>query len=125
MRKTVAIFFLISFMASTTHFYELVKLPEFAKHFAEHKKEDANISFWKFISIHYFQGNVKDADYAQDMKLPFKTLDQNCTGIVLDVPAPVFNLKAITPYAIKTFAIRHTDFHNSLYSSAIWQPPKA
>lgn len=125
MRKAIAIFFLFTFMASTAHLYELVKLPEFVGHFVEHKKEDASISFWQFISIHYFKGNVQDADYAKDMKLPFKTLDHTSTIVVLDVPVRVFNLKTNTIYTKKSFTKTDPHFYNSSYSAAIWQPPKA
>jgi hypothetical protein len=57
-----------------------MKLPLFVKHFIEHKDKDAQLSLSKFIEMHYANTDVKDVDYDEDMKLPFKT-HNICIGI--------------------------------------------
>lgn len=91
MNKLITIFFLTSYLFSRTVLGQLVKLPAFVNHFKEHKTQNKDLTIWQFLCIHYAHGNVKDADYEEDMKLPFKT-HLNCfiqTNVV--VPPTFFN----------------------------------
>lgn len=113
-------------MFANTELSELFKLPALISHYIEHKQEDKNLSFWQFLCIHYAHGNVKDADYDKDMKLPFKTHD-NCVASIVCIAAPTtlsFVIKPVYHCTEKqNFYIKDFQF-SSLYLSSIWQPPK-
>lgn len=95
-------------------------------HFNEHKEQDKNLTLLGFLAIHYAHGDVKDADYDKDMKLPFKTHDGCTVQINVTVPPSSILLatKKITATSKHKIYI-HTDVSiTSAYLSAIWQPPK-
>lgn len=106
-----------------TELHQLLKLPVLLQHFQEHKKEDKDISLFRFIAMHYFNGTKKDKDYDRDMQLPFKTAD--CTTLVstaahphqLQAERPEFFIKRSYP-AVKNNSILQS------HLSDIWQPPK-
>jgi hypothetical protein len=104
-----------------------MKLPLFVKHFIEHKGKDNQLSLSKFIEMHYAHGDVKDADYDEDMKLPFKT-HNSCSGIsgISFIPNSFIDL-CIKPLSSKENSYSHYQerFLTSSYLSSIWQPPKS
>ncbi len=114
-------------MLTSAQFSELFKLPIVAEHFDEHQTEDANLTIWEFISIHYMHGEVDDDDFDKDMKLPFKSLTFSNTYTITfcnplldyELPKNVFfkssDKKTIFGYQFSFSA----DYFNS-----IWQPPK-
>ena len=73
MKRIIALTFLSLYLISTTELHQLLKLPALVEHFSEHQQKDKTITLWKFLCIHYANGNKKDADYEKDSKLPFKT----------------------------------------------------
>lgn len=66
---------LCTFTASATPFGELLKLPVLIEHLREHRRESPDMTLIGFFILHYFSGDVRDADYERDMQLPFKTVD--------------------------------------------------
>lgn len=126
MKKTMVFLVLSLYLISTTELYQLLKLPAFVEHFTAHQKQDKNISLWQFVSLHYANGDLKDADHAQDMKLPFKTHD-NCNFINLNVLVPQLNFSIMGPYSVMTTKIVYgykQPFSDYRHLSSIWQPPK-
>ena len=124
----MAIVLLSFYLLSATELSQLLKIPAFVSHFNEHQAEDKDITLWEFLHIHYAQGDVKDADYEEDMKLPFKTHDIGFAQISIAVPPSflfILNEKPIV-FFNKTKKQFFTDekVFNS-YQSAIWQPPKS
>ncbi len=112
---------------ANTQLGELLKLPKLLQHYISHKNETPEINFWQFLNMHYNNGNPKDADYDEDMKLPFKTVNLNysafdyCTENVLE-----FNFKKKNKELIvSNFFPRKNLMYTSNCLSAIWQPPKA
>ena len=126
MRRTAAYLFLFVYLFANTELHELAKVGAFVAHFAEHQKENKDITLIEFIKIHYFSGNVVDADYEQDMKLPFKTTDFSNFSPTHTIPQPVF--LAFQPVlSIESVGLPLYD-QSALPSSHlndIWQPPKA
>ncbi len=87
MKKAFAIFLVSLYIFSFTETRELLKLPAFIEHYKEHKAENSHITLLGFITLHYLNGSQKDADYAKDMKLPFKTHDFSCYNLAIqDLP---------------------------------------
>lgn len=126
MKKVIAILFIILFMSSSTHINELLKLPAFISHYIEHKNDDAKMNFFKFLSIHYMNGEGHDADHPKDMKLPFKTLINNSNATAL-YAAPGVNLFSIAQPAtpvVKPKIAACIVLYTSKFASAIFQPPK-
>lgn len=126
MKKFTAILLLTAYLFSTTELHQLLKLPVVFEHFAEHRKENKNISFLQFLDIHYMHGSPRDKDYDEDMKLPFKTAD-NCVSMVSPVVIPLLahtleNLVVHIPE--KEMHIPKAELIPSSYLSCVWQPPK-
>ena len=105
----------------------MLKLPVVFEHFAEHRKENKNISFLQFLDIHYMHGSPKDQDYSEDMKLPFKTAD-NCVSMASPVVIPRL-AHALENQVLhipeKEMHIPKAELIPSSYLSSIWQPPKS
>lgn len=126
MKRGIAIFFLSAYLISLTELNQFVKLPLLVKHFIEHKEKDTSISFLKFLDMHYAHGDVKDADYDEDMKLPFKSHD-GCVNaaVVVFIPSH-FSYSITKPLTSEknSYSIHSEEDLNSSFPSSIWQPPK-
>jgi hypothetical protein len=127
LKKLAAIFFLTTYLFSSTEAGELLKLPLVFRHFTEHKQENCRISLLQFLDMHYMHGSPKDKDFDRDMQLPFKSLAhyaasitstfiplltemsvQPDDGVLLDQPVP-----------LQTFPSFASGFH-----ALVWQPPR-
>ncbi len=126
MRSAAASFFLFVYLFANTELHQLVKAPAFVGHYVEHKQEDPNMTLAEFIKIHYFSGNIKDADYAQDMQLPFKTTDCSIFSASHTVPpfvfCALFPVVAMEPTGLPLY---DQSALPSSHLADIWQPPKA
>lgn len=127
MKKFTAILILTAYLFSTTELHQLLKLPVVFEHYYEHKQLNKDISFLDFLDMHYMHGSPLSYDYAEDMKLPFKTFDK-CVSTVISVIVPQdMNISGGQPVQVKTeqrFIMKH-EFIPSSYLSRIWQPPKS
>lgn len=126
LKKVTAILFLSIYLFTSTQLKELLKLPLLIEHFIEHKQQDTGISFMEFLSMHYAHGNVKDADYEKDMRLPFKSAE-NPSGVSLSfyLLAPIVKQDFIIHFTEKQLQFPRYNFTaSSAYLSAIWQPPR-
>lgn len=127
LKKSIAILFLSIYLLTTTDAYQLLKMPMIFKHFVEHRQADKNISFLKFLDMHYMHGSPKDKDYHKDMQLPFKS-----SGDFISVLASEFiplneHILLTAPVVLvseKKIAIQQNDLLPS-YLASIWQPPKS
>lgn len=125
MRKAIAILILSLFLTSTTDLYQLLKLPLLVDHYMQHKRLDARITVWQFLCIHYAHGDVKDADYAQDMKLPFKTSDKYNSSNLVAIPTSAISYNLNVPLTVAPlYGTYHLPGKLPSFLSAIWQPPK-
>lgn len=115
------------YLLTTTDAYQLLKMPMIFKHFVEHRKADKNISFLKFLDMHYMHGSPKDKDYRKDMQLPFKT-SGDFTFVLVSEFVPLNQNFSITApvqlVADKKVAIESDELLPS-YLASIWQPPKS
>ncbi|MBS1525338.1 MAG: hypothetical protein JST19_06805 [Bacteroidetes bacterium] len=127
MKKFSTILLLTAYLFSTTELHQLLKLPVVFEHFAEHQKQNKNISFLQFLDMHYMHGSPKDKDYSEDMKLPFKTAD-NCVSSVSPVVIPLLT-HTLENYIVhipeKEIHITRDELIPSSYLSRVWQPPKS
>jgi len=125
MRKAIAILILSLFLTSTTDLYQLLKLPLLVDHYIQHKSLDENITVWQFLCIHYAHGDVKDADYAQDMKLPFKTSDKYNSSNLVAIPTSAISYTLNIPLTKTPLSgIYYLPVKLPSFLPSIWQPPK-
>jgi hypothetical protein len=126
LKKYISILFLSLYLFSTTEAIELLKLPVIFQHFAAHKLEDKNITFFAFLDMHYMHGSPKDKDYDEDMKLPFKTSYDCISAVSLAIVPQIINLSFTKPVTIiekKNYIILNQCI-SSAYLANIWQPPR-
>lgn len=126
MKRAIAILLLVVYMVSLTDIVQMMKLPAFFEHYAEHKQANKSITFLEFLHMHYAHGDVNDEDQAKDRKLPFKSPSScACISIVEYVPLNNGGIN-IAPISIDTYKYRiySEDFISSSFLSSIWQPPK-
>lgn len=120
----MAIGLLATYLFTTTELGQLLKIPILISHYLEHKAS-SNLSLSQFLNMHYAQGDIKDADYANDMKLPFKT-HENCTNFINTLVMQPFLLGS-HPLCIHVEKAKYVFIANMCtfsYNSSIWQPPK-
>lgn len=100
MKRWSAILFLFIYILGSTNACQFLKLPLLVSHYIKHKTESPYITLGSFIKMHYIDPQPMDADYNEDMQLPFKTppvtLCRNMPLFVAILPviaiqAPVFN----------------------------------
>ncbi len=111
---------------ANTPLKELLKLPLLIEHYTKHKAENKSIGFIDFLKMHYFNGDPKDADYDEDMKLPFKTISNDFATIVfstpntvsIDVPKQIFIQTSQPKFGHQTLNF------SSANLNSIWQPPR-
>jgi hypothetical protein len=124
-KKLFAISFLFIYLFSTTEFSQLLKMPLLVEHFIEHRKENSHLTLGQFLYMHYSKGDVYDADYTKDMKLPFKTHD-NCVASIINVYLP--SQKVVITKPVQFIENQHFNtqetFLQSTFLSNIWQPPR-
>lgn len=95
------------------------------EHFMEHQSANKDLSLMDFLKQHYFNGDVKDGDYDQDMKLPFKSHDfTQISSLHFSVPAiQQFSLNApLTSH--HQVSIAYHDWIPGSVVEDIFQPPK-
>ena len=77
MKRIYAFILFIIMIIYSTQFSNILKIPFFFEHYENHKIENKNISIIDFFTMHYFNGNIIDDDYIEDMQLPFKQIIYN------------------------------------------------
>lgn len=121
---TIALLFL--YLSVNTDLEEIMRFPILFEHFYEHKQVNHEFSFVEFIVLHYFQGDVKDADYERDQQLPFKGTHCEMTSLSVAITTentPVAPLP--TGEVIQKLVMYSSPFTSSLTLFAVWQPPRA
>lgn len=122
-------YLLIAFyLLATTELNQLLKLPLLVGHYLDHQSNTENLSIYQFLYNHYAKAEVKDADYEQDMKLPFKANNNFLFQTSVIFPPPIFDVtlsKNLSNVIQKKFCYTNDSLLASAFLSNIWQPPKA
>jgi len=125
-KEKAAILLMAVYLFGATNACQVLKLPLLVTHFIKHKRESPYITLGSFIKMHYVDAQPFDADYAQDMQLPFKTTPDtfclNAPSVVPVVPKIDFSTPAYRPVLQP---IVNEDVPLSSSIAAIFQPPRA
>lgn len=125
MKKFFTYIIISLYLIGSTEAYQLLKIGYLVEHYIEHKNE-TNLSLLDFIDVHYVQPTVIDSDYAEDMRLPFKS-HGDCHAQIM----PIAKLQS-NDYFVAVTCIETTS-QNSQYKSPetgsqflneIFQPPR-
>lgn len=115
------------YVLSTTQVTELLKLPKLFEHYQMHSNWNEHETFLEFLAEHYADDSKQNADYDEDMKLPFKTINIGGNFMVSYVPVTQGFKLAKKMNAVQT--IKWSSAPDNLFPSAhlstIWQPPKS
>lgn len=124
MQKQIVRFILVIFLMQSTLLGEFAKMPLLVQHFMQHKKLHPETTVYSFIKMHYLDKTVIDADYAQDMQLPFKTIELHAFSLQLYLPPAFLKLKPNFAMHCKQ-KIPYTSISLPFSSAhSIFQPPK-
>ena len=100
-------------------------MPLLVEHFVEHREENSHLTLMQFLQMHYANIDVQDADYAKDMKLPFKSHD-NCMASIINLYLP--SQKVVITRPVLFIENQHFKTQDqilqSTFLSNIWQPPR-
>lgn len=124
MTRFIAILLLSLQLLTNTELCQLGKLPVLVSHYKEHKASNKDLTFFGFLSMHYFNGDPHDNT---DMELPFKTtstavLIHNCPS------APVPFITALPTVPMQEVQLHFNEFYSAFIPSVcnndIFQPPQ-
>lgn len=125
MKEFVAYFLLVVFLVGLTPLKELQKLPILIEHFKLHTDCESSLSFFEFLKMHYFNGDPKDEDYDEDMKLPFKVVDHSYFTFNFNVTEiNSLEILFLSAYNERRNIQTKDQFYGALYLNTIWQPPR-
>lgn len=125
-KKFLTYLLLSVYLLSFPEARQVLKLPNLVEHYISHTLRDQRTSLYSFCKMHYLDAPVKDADYSQDMKLPFKTHDFSVASVVITVPPKAVEL-SFPRSMVTSYMRQHFTYSENFYPSVfqkIWQPPK-
>lgn len=127
MKRILTILFLVAYLMSSTELYQFFKIPELVHHYFAHKALDEEMTLLAFLDLHYAHGNEQEGDYAEDMKLPFKSTVQDYQTIQSMEPLQYYWTSSFfqAEVNIEISTIYRDEFLKPIYLSSIWQPPKS
>lgn len=127
MRRFFAGLCVVLYLIGTTELSQFLKLGYLVDHYLVHKTENASISLLEFIDIHYLQAPIIDADYEEDMKLPFKAHNDNhstgSSNYFFSYTSTVLKL-SIPSVSYFKFYPANSSIHTSQFGNKVFQPPR-
>jgi hypothetical protein len=112
---------LVLYINSYTEFHETLRLPVLLEHYAEHKQQVKDMSFWEFLVMHYKTDVSHDS---QDNRLPFKDRGHSFTAPVMALPIQKIALNESTPLTEINHSSAYTEADVTSHLSDIFQPPR-
>ncbi|WGQ12196.1 hypothetical protein QG516_11165 [Pedobacter gandavensis] len=130
MKKVLTIFFLSTYLISTTELSQLLRFPLLVEHYFEHKEKNPQISVMEFLVLHYegnhLENHPHDDDYDQDQKLPFIAHTDFLNFCFVVTPPFSFEIEARPPVNREAKVVLYNDtFSDNNFLSSIWHPPRS
>jgi hypothetical protein len=124
--------FIISFqlLSGGTFLPEVLKLPLLISHFQEHQAEDASITFFEFLKLHYNDNEHTQNSNHPHEKLPFKHQHDGCTHfrLVSDFnwvnPFYTVDNQLVIATSLLSNPTHRTPFFGRNTEGGIFQPPQ-
>ncbi|WP_124642732.1 hypothetical protein [Amniculibacterium aquaticum] len=88
MKKWISYILIVVYLFTFSEVKQLLKIPNLIEHYFTHSQKDSSTTIFSFLKMHYLEDHGKDADYKEDMKLPFKTHDNQCHAISSSTTTP-------------------------------------
>lgn len=126
MRKCFALMAVLVYLFAFTEVRQVLKIPALVEHYVTHTQKDGGTTVLSFLKMHYLDPPVKDADWREDMKLPFKTPGHSPSVVVIQIPPKAVELPFPHKLASCPVAQNYT-YTEKFFPSVIqriWQPPK-
>jgi len=126
LKKVICIFILHAYLFAATDLKEVLKAEILLEHYFETRQQDASVSFFSFIIMHYITDDHNDKDNDRDVKLPFKShhVQSNFTPFTYLPPRLSF-LKIITFSPMRSFLFFNDNDYAVNFYSLVWHPPQA
>lgn len=121
-RRFLAISLLVLYFNSYTELHEALRLPVLFEHYAEHKMQVSDMSFWEFLVMHY-KSDVNHDDH--DGQLPFKVPGHSFVAAATAIPVAKFVFKEVQSQAEVIHASTYEETTHASYLQKIFQPPRA
>ena len=113
------------YMLSFAEFHNLLRIPVLIEHFKEHRQLDAEISFFSFIKLHYFDPIVVDDDYQRDQQLPFRDADSCPVALANVCDFVPLNVEIAPPTILPRVFHPYKEIKTPRFESFdIFQPPR-
>lgn len=103
---------------------EFLKTPLLVDHFIVHQQKDPAIGWIRFMSMHYFGHDLKDNDWKQDMKLPFKKISSGPHHALFQPPLAAAAQTCRENYLPAQETFYAEQFFSTLSCSRIDRPPQ-
>lgn len=125
MKKWLSYILITFYLFSNTEIKQLLKAPKLIEHYITHKKSNPKITVFAFIKMHYLDDIKKDADYKEDMKLPFKSHDFSCFNFTIQAPPKsfTFQIPEYQHFVENTQNFYYTEGFTVQLQSFIFRPP--
>jgi len=122
--RKVSLFILSAVFAfSATELHQLVRLPQLAEHFREHKRENPSLSLFGFLQLHYTVDHPLDNDEDDDNQLPFKTTEA-IGHVDFSISSSRLNLNTQPEFAAAVNHITHPEGDPCHRVYAVFRPPQ-
>lgn len=112
-------------MLAFAEFHQLLRIPFLVEHYQFHRQSDPQITFVKFLNMHYLGPIVVDDDFTQDQQLPFRDVDCHTMmgSLVVSSEPPSFSIDPPPP-GVAEFNIYHEVNKPQFKAFDIFQPPR-
>jgi hypothetical protein len=121
-KRLLALSLLCLYINSYTEFHEAFRLPVLLEHYAEHRQQVKDMSFWEFLVMHY-ETDVSHDD--RDNSLPFKDQGHCFASAVVVLPIQKIVLKESAPVTEVNHSSTYSEACIASHLSDIFQPPRA
>lgn len=122
-------FFLIALSAlyifSNTELIEVFKVPRLLTHYQQHHVQNASVTFWNFLVMHYAGDDGTKADDNEDLQLPFHSVNNHCLSSLYTLGGAI--IQSPPPAAVDVLSVfPHTYERDILsnYINHVFQPPR-
>lgn len=124
MRKMLVILLVGIHLAGNTEVGQLLKLPQLVSHYFQHHRQDPDISFFEFISMHYMGDDGTSADDDFDNKLPCHNGSHTTLALVYSPMTQDIIQEALVNRKVVEYNSRLEEGISSKHVLLILQPPR-